>query len=131
MNELLTWLLQTGTWLGDYLAKHKEVFHVGGEIVAVASLLHTFLPPWDWKPNFVTVGLIEFPSAQKMFYAVFNNRWYRLLVYTVGFIALNARSTVWRSISVNNPTGPNANKPATVVETVTAEKVIIPSEGGH
>lgn len=77
--------------------------------VAIASALHTGLPPWDWKPDFVEKGLEEFPLAQKIFYSIFNNRWYRLLVYVIGYVAINARSTVWKYISINNPKGPNAN----------------------
>ena len=82
-------------------------------IVAGCSLLHTLLPPWDWKPKFVEEGLADFPTAQKLFYGAFNNRWYKLIVYTVGYVALNGRSTVWRFISVNNPNGPNANATTT------------------
>lgn len=78
-------------------------------MVTACSFLHTFLPPWDWKPKFVQEGLVDFPVAQKTFYAAFDNRYYKLLVYTVGYIALNGRSTVWRYISVKNPDGPNAN----------------------
>jgi hypothetical protein len=44
-----------------------------------------------------------------MIYCTFNNKYYRLLIYVVGFIALNGRSTVWRVLSVSNPTGANAN----------------------
>lgn len=118
-------LFQAGpimTWL---MAHHKLIDYAT-EIVTGCSLLHNLLPPWDWRPEFVTIGLREFPRAQNTFFAAFNNRWYRVSVYLVGYVALNARSTVWRSISVNNPAGPNANVPATVVETVTSEKVIIP-----
>jgi hypothetical protein len=65
---------------------------LGTEIVAGASVLHTVLPPWDF--------LDEFPTAQKL---------YKVFVYLVGYVALNARSTVYQKISVNNPNGPNAN----------------------
>ena len=57
----------------------------------------------------VTEGLKEFPTAQKVFRATFNNRYYRLLVYVIGFVAINMRSTIWRYISVSNPKGPNAS----------------------
>ena len=69
-----------------------QLFHIGASIVLVCSLLHTFLPPWDF--------LNDFPGAQ---------RYYKLFVYIVGYVALNARSTVYQRISVNNPAGPNAN----------------------
>jgi hypothetical protein len=72
-------------WVFDYISGS----------VLVCSVLHTLLPPWDF--------LNDFPKAQK---------YYKLFVYVVGYIAINARSTAWRSISVTNPQGPNANTPA-------------------
>lgn len=65
------------------------------DIVGVSAVLHTVSPPWDWKPDFITTGLKEFPRAQNAFYKTFDNRWYRLYVYLVGYAALHARSTVW------------------------------------
>lgn len=56
-------------------------------VVTACSILHTFLPPWDF--------LNDFPRAQK---------YYKLAVYIVGYIAFNARSTVYKSISVTQPT---------------------------
>lgn len=67
---------------------------LGTQIVAGASVLHTILPPWDFLDNF--------PKAQNV---------YKVFVYLVGYVALNARSTVYNKISVNNPSGPNANLP--------------------
>lgn len=61
-----------------------QLIEVGAEIVVVSSLLHSFLPPWDF--------LNEFPRAQK---------YYKLFVYVIGYVALNGRSTVYRSISAN------------------------------
>lgn len=87
---------------------HK-VLDVVTKIIAVCSFLHTVLPPWDWEPTTVTVGLAEFPLLQRAFYAVFHNRYYRLLIYLTGWVALNGRSTIWRYISVKNSEGPNAN----------------------
>lgn len=78
-------------------------------LITVCSILHTTLPPWDWNPDFVKNGLSEFPAAQRMIYCTFNNKYYRLLIYIIGFIAINGRSTVWHVISVANPTGANAN----------------------
>lgn len=92
----------------------SKAAHIGAEIVAGASFLHTFLPPWDWQPEFVTVGLAEFPTAQKVFYAIFHNRYYRFLVYLTGWMAINLRSGVWNYISVKNPVGPNANVPTVI-----------------
>lgn len=52
--------------------------------VMVCSLLHTLLPPWDM--------LSDFPSAQ---------RYYKLVVYIVGYVGLTGRSTVYKSISMS------------------------------
>lgn len=80
----------------QWLMNHHHLVDVFTEVVAVCSVLHTFLPPYDWNPYFVNTGLAEFPSAQKLFHAIFNNRWYRFIVYIIGFTALNARSTIWK-----------------------------------
>lgn len=97
-----------------------------------ASLLHTFLPPWDWEPDFVTDGLKEFPFAQKIFFGFFHNRWYRLLVYSTGYIALNARSTIWRWISVKNAAGPNASVPTVVhAANVAINKANVAADEAH
>lgn len=53
-------------------------------VVTICSFLHTTLPPWDF--------LKDFPRAQAV---------YKVLVYIIGYIALNARSTVYKSISAN------------------------------
>jgi hypothetical protein len=59
-----------------------------------ASIAHSFLlPPWD------APAIAQFPRFQ---------RFYRLLVYVVGYVAVNMRSTVFQSISINNPNGVNA-----------------------
>jgi hypothetical protein len=57
--------------------------------VVVCSLLYTFLPPWEF--------LDDFPAAQ---------RYYKALVYVIGYIGLNARSTVYKGISQSNATPP-------------------------
>lgn len=66
------------------------------KVVAIASFIHNFLPPWDWKPMFVTEGLCDFPECQRAFCYIFHNRWYKLFIYMVGYIAMNGRSTVWQ-----------------------------------
>jgi predicted membrane channel-forming protein YqfA (hemolysin III family) len=68
------------------------VFHV----IVACSVLHTVLPPWDF--------LNDFPSAQKV---------YKVVIYVVGYVALNGRSTVYRSISVGNGTTPTPPAPPT------------------
>lgn len=55
------------------------------QTVTICSVVHNFLPPWEF--------LKEFPRAQ---------RWYRLLVYLVGWVALNQRSTMYPSISTED-----------------------------
>jgi hypothetical protein len=65
------------------------------KVTVSCSALHNFLPPWDWKPKFITEGLCDFPNAQATFCKIFHNRWYKLLIYVVGYIALNGRTTVW------------------------------------
>jgi len=66
---------------------------LGLRICVGCSIAHNFLPPWDF--------LDDLPTAQK---------YYKALVYIIGYIALNGRSTVYRSISTSNPEGPNANQ---------------------
>lgn len=59
----------------------------GTEAIAICSILHTVLPPWE--------ALSDFPTAQK---------YYKLAVYFIGYAALNGRSTVYRSISTKDGT---------------------------
>jgi hypothetical protein len=47
------------------------------------------MPPWDF--------LSDFPRAQK---------YYKVVIYVIGYVAGNARSTVYRSISVQNQEPP-------------------------
>lgn len=64
---------------------HHWIYDAVAGLVLVCSVLHTFiLPPWD--------VLNDFPRAQKV---------YKVIVYTVGYIAINGRSTVFKSISVS------------------------------
>lgn len=80
-----------------------HIIDVGTEVVAVCSVAHTALPPWDWNPDFVKEGMADFPSAQSVFRGIFHNRWYKLLIYVIGYVALNGRSTIWRAaISMPN-----------------------------
>lgn len=66
------------------------IFHA----IVACSVLHSVLPPWDF--------LNDFPNAQKI---------YKVLIYVIGYVALNGRSTVYRSISTTN--GSNKPKPTT------------------
>jgi hypothetical protein len=71
-----------------------EIKDIAFDVVVSCSVLHTFLPPWDAD------ALKPFPRMQA---------YYRLFIYLTGYVALNARSTVYKSISVQNPESPNAN----------------------
>jgi hypothetical protein len=62
------------------------------DIVVGSSVLHTVLPPWDAEP------LQAFPTFVK---------YYKLFVYLVGYIGINARSTLYKSISVEKVGGVN------------------------
>lgn len=53
--------------------------------ITVCSILHTILPPWE--------VFTEWPTFQK---------YYKLLVYIIGYAALNGRSTLWQSLSTAN-----------------------------
>jgi hypothetical protein len=61
------------------------VIDVITESVFLCSVLHTFMPPWDF--------LSDFPRAQK---------YYKVAVYVVGYVALNGRSTIYQSLSMKN-----------------------------
>jgi len=59
--------------------------------VTICSFLHTVMPPWE--------AFNDFPAVQK---------YYKLLVYIVGYIALNGRSTLYPSLSTGSGTQPSA-----------------------
>jgi len=65
--------------------------------VFIASILHSALPPWDF--------LNDFPKAQKV---------YKAAIYLIGYIAINARSTVYKSISTETLGGVNGDPAPTV-----------------
>jgi len=73
---------------------HLTVEQIILRTIVTCSLTHSLLPPWDF--------LDDFPRAQKV---------YKAFVYVVGYVALNGRSTVYRSISTSNPGGPNSSAP--------------------
>lgn len=77
------------------------LFEEGLRLVAICSVLHTVLPPWDF--------LNDFPVVQK---------YYKTFVYVVGYIALNGRSTLYQSISTKNGNGkPNGTPVPSVPST--------------
>jgi hypothetical protein len=63
------------------------VLTVYAYIVMVSSHLHSLLPPWDGD------AIKESPSFQK---------WYRLLIYFLGYAGASYRSSVYASISTDN-----------------------------
>ena len=67
-----------------------DIVKLGTEVVAVASVAHTLLPPWE--------AFSDYPSFQKS---------YKLFVFIVGYFALNARSTLYQSISTQSGTKPS------------------------
>lgn len=76
------------------ISQHQLV-DLATETVVACSLLHTFLPPWDF--------LADFPRAQ---------RYYKLVVYVIGYIGLNARSTVYQSVSMKNQVAQGVQVPS-------------------
>lgn len=88
------------------------------EVVASASLLHTLLPPWE--------AFDDFPGVQK---------YYKVLIYFVGYVALNGRSSVpWnKAISINNPNGVNttgvSKTTVSVPVDVVTETEVKPNDG--
>lgn len=63
------------------------LWNIYAQVCTICSLLHSALPPWDF--------LADFPRTQKV---------YKVIIYIIGYIALNARSTLYKSISVSNGT---------------------------
>lgn len=62
-----------------------DLIKLGTTLVTVASFIHTILPPWE--------AFNDFPRVQK---------YYKVLVYIIGYAALNGRSTVYPSLSTND-----------------------------
>ena len=72
---------------------HEHAFKdIITDVVFLSSLSHSLLPPWDAEV------FAPFPTFQK---------YYKVLVYVIGFMGLNARSTVYRSISTEKVGGVN------------------------
>lgn len=69
-----------------------ELKDIAFDVVVGCSIVHTALPPWDAD------AIKQFPTFQK---------YYRLLIYLVGYIAINFRSTVYSSISTQKVGGVN------------------------
>jgi hypothetical protein len=86
-----------------------SLIHILNIVTAItfgASILHTFLPPWEF--------LNDFPCAQK---------YYKACVYVVGYIAISGRSTAYKSLSINNPEGVNTTGVSTKTIAVPVEVV--------
>jgi hypothetical protein len=67
-----------------------QFINIVTRVVFVASIVHTLLPPWDF--------LADFPRIQKV---------YKALIYIIGYIAINGRSTVYSSLSTQTSGGVN------------------------
>jgi len=63
------------------------------EMMVISSALHSILPPWDWDAAF----LADFPWAQRLILNFVRNRWYKLAIYGIGYVAVNIRSTLWKN----------------------------------
>lgn len=64
-----------------------DAIQIGEHIIVGASILHSFLPPWDF--------LSDYPRAQKA---------YKLVIYVIGYVALNARSSLYPALSTKDGT---------------------------
>lgn len=76
-------------WL-SFIVSMGSIWAVYANVVTVCTWLHNILPPWEF--------LDQFPTAQK---------YYKLLVYLIGYAAGSARSTIWSSISTNDGKQPS------------------------
>jgi hypothetical protein len=88
---------------------NPTLVHVLNIITAVtfgASILHTFLPPWEF--------LGDFPTVQK---------YYKAFVYFIGYVAISGRSTAYKSLSISNPDGVNTAGVSTKTVSVPVEVV--------
>jgi len=86
-----------------------DYIKLGAEVVTVCSLLHTFLPPWDF--------LQDFPKAI---------RYYKLFIYAIGYVALNGRSTVYQKTIAM----PNQVPTPMVLEASPKTPVVVVDESG-
>jgi hypothetical protein len=62
-----------------------DLIKMGTEIVTGASILHTILPPWE--------AFNDYPGIQKP---------YKVIVFIIGYAALNGRSTVYPGLSTKS-----------------------------
>lgn len=62
------------------------------DLVVGCSVAHSALPPWDAEP------FKPFPTFQK---------YYKVFIYLLGYIAINARSTIYKQISTQTIGGIN------------------------
>lgn len=66
---------------------YHAIKDIGADVVVCARLALTFLPPWE--------AFADYPRTQ---------RFYKLCIYIVGWIALSQRSRVYKSISTQDGT---------------------------
>jgi hypothetical protein len=72
-----------------------EVIDIVSRTVVISSVLHSALPPWDAEPFQAFPGFV---------------RYYKLFIYIVGYVGLNARSTIYKSISTDKIGGVNEKR---------------------
>lgn len=77
------------------MVSFHEVKDVVSDVLITCSALHTFLPPYDAE------AFAPFPTFKK---------YYRVVIYVVGYVGINFRSTIYKSISIENPQGLNKDK---------------------
>lgn len=70
-----------------------QLLDIGTQAVVACSILHSILPPWDF--------LADFPRVQKF---------YKVAIYVIGYIGLNARSTIYQSVSMKNQVAGDPSK---------------------
>lgn len=62
------------------------------DVMVGCSIAHSFLPPWDAE------AFQPFPTFTK---------YYKVFIYVLGYVAINARSSVYKSISTQKIGGVN------------------------
>jgi hypothetical protein len=80
------WHLHLGL-LGLIVFTMAGFWAVASSTVTVCSFLHTVMPPWE--------TFNDFPRIQKV---------YKVALFTVGYVALNGRSTLYQSLSTQSGT---------------------------
>jgi hypothetical protein len=86
----------------------EHFLRIIAEVSFCASIVHTILPPWDW------ISPDDNPRLHKL---------YKIFVYVVGYVAMNARTTAFKELSINNPDGVNTTGITRTTKSVPVETV--------